>query len=310
MPTTNYRVEPERYAKCIEISKKVRWDIDKDVIRGREFDFGKKFLPDGLSKIDTLDFLTKDEQRFLSQIQGRTYANMFGFVERFIVAKILEVTRNHWLGEQVALEALVRFCDEELKHQELFRRIELMIAPGMPRGYTFRWDPNEVAAAVLSKSTWAVLGLIYEIELFTQTHYKESIEPDEHLSELYKDLFLFHWKEEVTHAFMDELEWPIEDQKLTPFERDQAVTDLIELVSDVDAILQAQVSADVDYFSRNCERSFSEEEMKKILTGVLSAYRWQYIFSGTTHHSFTALLNNLTTEGQRQRLGEALGAIK
>jgi hypothetical protein len=310
MPTTNYRVEPERYAKCIEISKKVRWDIDKDVIRGREFDFSKKFLPDGLSKIDTLDFLTKDEQRFLSQIQGRTYTNMFGFVERFIVAKILEVTRNHWLGEQVALEALVRFCDEELKHQELFRRIELMIAPGMPPGYTFRWDPNEVAAAVLSKSTWAVLGLIYEIELFTQTHYKESIEPDEHLSELYKDLFLFHWKEEVTHAFMDELEWPIEDQKLTPFERDQAVTDLIELVSDVDAILQAQVSADVDYFSRNCERSFSEEEMKKILTGVLSAYRWQYIFSGTTHHSFTALLNNLTTEGQRQRLGEALGAIK
>jgi hypothetical protein len=70
------------------------------------------------------------------------------------------------------------------------------------------------------------------------------------------------------------------------------------------------VSADVDYFSRNCERSFSEEEMKKILTGVLAAYRWQYIFSGTTHHSFTALLNNLTTEGQRQRLGEALGAIK
>ena len=25
------------YAKCIEISKRVRWDIDKDVIRGREF---------------------------------------------------------------------------------------------------------------------------------------------------------------------------------------------------------------------------------------------------------------------------------
>ena len=61
----------------------------------------------------------------MSQIQGRTYANMFGFVERFIVAKILEITRNHWLGDQIALEALVRFCDEELKHQELFRRIEL-----------------------------------------------------------------------------------------------------------------------------------------------------------------------------------------
>ena len=129
------------YAKCIEISKKVRWDIDKDVIRGREFDFSKKFLPDGISKIDELDFLTKDEQCFLSQIQGRPSANMFGFVERFIVAKIMEISRNHWLGDQIALEALVRFCDEELKHQELFRRIELMIGRGMPPGYTFRWIP-------------------------------------------------------------------------------------------------------------------------------------------------------------------------
>ena len=45
-------IETERYSKCIEISKKVRWDIDKDVIRGREFDFSKKFLPDGISKVD------------------------------------------------------------------------------------------------------------------------------------------------------------------------------------------------------------------------------------------------------------------
>ena len=304
------QIETERYAKCIEISKKVRWNIDKDVIRGREFDFSKKFLPDGISKIDKLDFLTQDEQRFLSQIQGRTYANMFGFVERFIVAKILEITRNHWLGDQIALEALVRFCDEELKHEELFHRIEKMIEPGMPPGYTFPWNPNEVAAAVLSKSTWAVLGLIYQIELFTQTHYKESIEPDENLSELYKDLFLFHWKEEVTHALMDELEWPIEDQKLTPADREQAVTELIELVSDFDGILQAQTATDVKYFSQHCGRSFREEEMKQILIGVLEAYRWQYIFSGTTHHNFTALLNKLTTEAQRQRLSAALMALK
>jgi hypothetical protein len=310
MPTSNYRVEPERYAKCIEISKKVRWDIDKDVIRGREFDFSKKFLPDGLSKINQLDFLTQEEQRFLSQIQGRTYANMFGFVERFIVGKILDITRNHWLGEQVALEALVRFCDEELKHEELFRRVEAMLASGMPPGYNFPWDPNEVAGAVLSKSTWAVLGLIYQIELFTQTHYKESIAPEANISELYKDLFLFHWKEEVTHAMMDGLEWPLEDQKLTPVQREQAVTELIELVTDVDRILQAQVVADIEYFSQNCGRSFRQEEMQKISAVMLAAYRWQYILSGTAHHSFGRLLHNLTTEGQRQRLSEALEAIK
>ena len=118
----------QRYAKCIEASKRIRWDIDRDVIRGRQFDFDKKFMPDGLSKITELTFLRPAEARFLSQIQGRTYANMFALVERFIGAKTLELSSDHWLGDQVALEALVRLTDEELKHQELFRRLERMAA--------------------------------------------------------------------------------------------------------------------------------------------------------------------------------------
>jgi hypothetical protein len=41
-------------------------------------------------------------------VQGRTYANMFGLVERFIAPKMLEISRDHWLGDQTAFEALVR----------------------------------------------------------------------------------------------------------------------------------------------------------------------------------------------------------
>jgi len=282
------------------------WDIDRDVIRGREFDFSNKFLPDGISKVDCLDFLSNEEKRFLSQIQGRTYANMFGFVERFIVAKILEITRDHWLGDQVALEALVRFCDEELKHQELFRRIEEMMVHGMPAGYIFPWDPNQVAAAVLEKSTWAVMALIYEIELFTQEHYKQSIEPDEDLSELYKDVFLYHWKEEAHHAFLDGLEWPRHDAKITPGERDKAVHELIELVGAVDGILQKQSESDVRYFIENSSRSFSNERIAHINDSVLGAYRWQYIFSGVEHPRFQELMQRLITESQQKRIGQAL----
>ncbi len=310
MQTSSYYVETERYAKCIEISKRVRWDIDQDVIRGRKFDFSKKFLPDGISKIHQLDFLNNDEKRFLSQVQGRTYANMFRLVERFIVAKILEVSRNHWLRDQIALEALVRFCDEELKHQELFRRVETMIAPGMPAGYTFLPGSDAVAADVLTKSTWAVLGLIYEIELFTQAHYKESIEPDENLDELYKDLFLFHWKEEVTHALMDAIEWPLEDQKLTPEKRDQAVDELIELVTAVDGLLQEQVKVDADYFRKSCGRSLRKEEMARLKITLLEAYRWQYIFSGVDHKHFRELLRDMTSEAQYRRIDASLGSIR
>jgi hypothetical protein len=309
MESIEYHVNTDRYAQCIQGSKRIRWDIDKDVIRGRDFDFSQKFLPDGISKVDQLDFLNDDERRLLGQIQGRTYANMFGFVERFITAKVLEVTRDHWLGDQTALEALVRFCDEELKHQELFRRIEKMMAGGMAEGYQFLPDPNEVAAAVLEKPTWAVLALILEIELFTQEHYKQSIEPDGNLSELYKDIFLFHWKEEAHHAVMDELEWPREDEKLAPTERDQAIDDVIELVAAVDGILQAQSAADAEYFLKVCDRSFSEEEIERIKASVLKAYRWQYIFSGVEHPRFQALFQSLTTEDQRQRINKALSPL-
>src|SRR4029077_14410261 len=128
---------------------------------------------------------------------------------------ILEISRDYWLGDQVALEALVRFTDEELKHQELFRRIERMVGEGMPAGYSFLPQPNDVANAVLGKCTWAVLALICHIELFVLAHYRQAIEPDGELSELWKDVFTFHAKEESQHAILDELEWTRENAKLT-----------------------------------------------------------------------------------------------
>src|SRR6185312_2120030 len=135
-----------------------------------------------LSLVDELAFLDAERQRYLSQIQGRTYASMFGLVERFIGAKMLEVSRDHWLGDQVALEALVRFTDEELKHQELFRRIELLAARAMPVGYMFVPEANAVAEFVLGKCSWAVLALTCDIELITQVHYRESIAMDDDIS--------------------------------------------------------------------------------------------------------------------------------
>lgn len=309
MGQTAVMTDTDRYAKCIEASKRMRWEIDKDVIRGREFNFSQKFLPDGLAKIEAFSTLTGDEKRLISQIQGRTYANVFGLVERFVCVKVLEVSRDHCLGDQTALEALVRFTDEELKHQELFRRVDQMIAAGIPDGYTFVAEPNAVASVVLQKSTWAVLGLTCDIELFTQAHYKQSIGPDENLSELFKDIFLYHWREEAQHATLDELEWQREDAKLTPDDRDQAVDDLIALVAAVDGILQAQSAADASYFAAICGRPVSTEEMEQITQGLLGAYRWQYIFSGVQHPRFVQILSGMITESQGQRIANALAPL-
>jgi hypothetical protein len=306
---TEHSTDSARYAKCIEVSRRIRWDTDRDVIRGRPFDFGKPFLPEGLSKVAQLPFLGADDRRLFSQVQGRTYANMFALVERFIGAKVLELSRGHWLGDQVALEALVRLTDEELKHQEMFRRLERMMAPGMPAGYRFLPQPNDVAQAVLAASTWAVLALVCDIELFSQAHYRSSIQAETQIDPLWKDVFLFHWKEESQHAIVDELEWQRENENLDSSQRDQAVDELIGLVGAVDGIVQMQAKADADYFVLAAAGVFDGAQQQAIHATLLAAYRWQYIVSGVQDPRFLEVLGRMIDARQAARINAALAPI-
>jgi hypothetical protein len=298
-----------RYAQVVRLSKKSEWQIDRDLLQNRQFDFTRNFLPAGLSRVDTIPFLSTHDARLLSQIQGRTYAYIFGLVERFISAKMLDQGRAHALGDQHALEALIRFTNDELKHQELFRRVEQMIADQMPLGYRQVANPSDVARAVLAASTWAVLALTCHIELFVQSHYVESIVSDANLCPLFKDVFKYHWKDESQHVVLDELEWKDEHARLSPAQRDQAVDDLIALVGAVDGILQGQSAADVEYFTRIASREFTEGEIANINRTVLGAYRWQYIITGVQHPHFGKLLSSMTTPAQMQRIQSALAPI-
>jgi hypothetical protein len=287
----------------------VHWEVEADVIRGRRFDTAHKFLPDGLALSHEFTTLSPAEKRFVSQIQGRTYANVFGLVERFINAKVLELSHEHWFGDQHALEALVGFSEQELKHQALFRRIDAMIGEVLPPGYRFDVDANAVAHAVLGKSTWAVLALTLDIELFTQTHYLESIDHDTNLSELFKDVFLFHWKEESQHAILDELELVRHDSEVSETQRDRAIDEFIELVAAVDGILQAQAKADAAYFLAVSKLPAEGAQASQVEAGLLKAYRWQYIVSGTLEPRFQHVLGSLVSERQMARIQEALGPL-
>ncbi len=310
MNMMNVEEPVDRYQKCIDASKRVRWDIEEDIIRGRQFNAANKFLPDGLTGMQNADFLSEEDQVFVSQIQGRTYTKVFGVAERFVNAKILELSNDHSLTDQTALEALIRFSDEELKHQALFRRVDELCEQVMPAGYSFDADPNVVAQAVLSKSTWAVLALTLHIELFTQSHYRESIDQDPSVSELYRDVFKYHWKEECQHAIIDEMELRRIDATITAAERDIAVDEFIELVGAVDSILQDQAHADTAYFSRTVDRTVSEDEQENVHDMLLRAYRWQYILSGAEHRRFQKVLGELLTPTQTMRIDTAIAMLR
>ena len=61
--TTTFPIQTEQYASCVEASKRVRWDIDRDVIRGRDFDMDHKLLPDSISGIQRFEFLDDRRKR-------------------------------------------------------------------------------------------------------------------------------------------------------------------------------------------------------------------------------------------------------
>src|SRR4029077_11697450 len=106
-----------------------------------------------------------------------------------------------------------------------------------------------------------------------QLHYRQSIDPDPELSPLFKDVFLYHWKEESQHALLDELELLRNDATLTFAERDRAVDELIGVVAAVDGLLRGQASADAAYFAANAGRSVGAGEACDIEAAFLRAYR-------------------------------------
>ncbi len=303
------RIDSARYGKCLHNAQKVAWDIDADVIRFRQLGTDCKFLPDSLSLVTQLSFLNEGQRRLLSQVQGRTYAYLFGLIERCINAKVLELGRAHCFGDQTALAAMLRFVQDELKHQELFRRVEKLADLALPPGYRMTTDPDSAAAAMLGKATWAVLALTCFVELFTQAHYLHSIRDDNQLSPLFRDVFYYHWVEEVQHTTLDELEWQRVHDGMSADAVDAAVTDLIKLVRMLDRILQAQASADVEYFCSCAGVYLDRERSNAVKMCLLRAYRLQYVVSGARIERFQRALSSKLTSEQMQLVEAAFAPL-
>ena len=117
------------YQECLDNSKKVAWKED-DVFAGKNFDFSKRFLPNRLSGVDNITCLNDNEKRQLNQIMGNAYCHIFAFVEEFIIPMVTQAALKDAYGEKVRLRSLLRFAEEELKHQELFRRAVAQSVPG------------------------------------------------------------------------------------------------------------------------------------------------------------------------------------
>ena len=93
-----------------------------------------------------------------------------------------------------------------------------------------------------------MLALTLDIELFTQAHYRASIEPDADCRSCGRTYSCSTGRRSPSTPCLTSSSSSAEDARLSPAERDAAVDELIALVGAVDGILQAQAEADARYF--------------------------------------------------------------
>ena len=297
------------YQDCLDNSKKVAWKED-EVFAGKHFDFSKRFLPNTLSGVNEITCLNNDEKRQLNQIMGNAYCHLFAFVEEFIIPMVTEAVLKDVHGDEVRLRSLLRFAEEELKHQELFRRAMALFDHGFGTACGLIPNREEVAKVVLSKSRLAGLYLTTLIEWFTQVHYIEHVRDDSGLDALFRELLRVHWLEEAQHAKLDTLLIDEIAETATLEEREAAIDELLELGGAVDGLLSQQIELNIETLERATDRRFTAAEKEEITTKTQRAWRWTFLVSGLEHPNFIKLVNELTTEGpgKIRRAAEALSA--
>jgi hypothetical protein len=284
------------YGDILQNSLKVAW-TERQVLDGRDFDYSKRFLPNRLSGVDDIGCLNQGEKLKLNQIMGNAYCHIFAYVEEYIIPQALEAAQRDVYGNETRLRTLLRFAEDESKHQELFRRSNALFERGFGVKCGLIPAREEVAKVVLSKSRLCSYLLTSMIEWFTQTHYLEHMSGRSELDELFVDLIKYHWMDEAQHAKIDSLLIDEITGEMSEEDREAAVDELLELGGAIDGLLSQQADLDLESFAKAIGRTLSDQEKAEIKRNTLRAYRWTFLVSGLEHPQFVKIVSELTRRG-------------
>ncbi|MBK9266953.1 MAG: diiron oxygenase [Polyangiaceae bacterium] len=284
------------YASCIRSSEKVAWKLDAVMPPETKIDFSRPFLPEGLFSIERLTCLTPAQRLMLNQISGNSYLNLFAFVEEYITAMAVKHAQAELFGDHLAVRALVRFAEEEAKHQQLFWRYCSTFERDFGHKCHLLGAAAEVAGVILGKSTLAVTLVTLHLELMTQAHYTESVRGNQNLDPLFCDLLRHHWMEEAQHARIDALEL---DKLLDAVGPEQIATcfdEYIELLDAFDGLLLTQSQLDLQTLSEALGQTFSDADAKAIVASQHAAYRNTFLISGMTNKAFEEIVRTISPQ--------------
>lgn len=298
------------YESCVRASERISWKLDEVFPPDMKLDFGRRFLPATMVPAEELAFLSADERLKLNQIMGNSYLYLFYFVEEYIIASVLQHANAEMFGDPIELRALLRFADEEVKHQQLFVRFR----EAFERDFGFPCDvienPQAVAEVILAKSPMAVLLTTLHLELLTQQHYVEGFRDGESttLDPFFASLLKHHWLEEAQHAKIDALELKKLADVSSADQVETAVTDYLGILQAMAGLFEQQATLDVTSLERATGRTFSDEQRAAITGSQLHAYRRAFIVLGIENAGFQKYLAQFS-ESAPQRVTSQVGAL-
>jgi hypothetical protein len=297
------------YQSLIQLSERVAWRIDDVINNTTRLDFGRAFLPDSLVLAGEIKCLSPAEKLTLNHIRGNSYCHIFGYVEEYIIAVAVRHASAEIFGDEKTLRALLRFAEEESKHQTMFKRFGAVFADGFATRCDVIGDAETVAGVILSKSPIAVLLVTLHLELTTQQHFVDCFrEGREEVDPLFQQMFRSHWLEESQHAKIDVLELEKLAAEADEAMLETAITDYLALVGAFDGLLVQQAKLDVESLSRAIGRHLSEAERAEILAVQNKAYRSTFLVSGMTNPSFIKWVGEVSPSWQ-SRIAEAAAKL-
>jgi hypothetical protein len=291
------------YASIVAASEKVAWSVD-EIFRDRRFDASKPIVPASWVRTQALEFLTDQDQLTLNHCRAFSYAHLNGNYEEFIPLHLTGIIQQDWHDDRAHLRALFRFGEEEMKHQQLFRRMETVLEAscGHPFGRYFDDDKAQVTAftnAVLAYPPLPRFLLLLAFEFGTRRHYVESIQERtaESGDSLYVDVLKAHWLEEAQHVKSDMIEVAQLAQALSPDELSVAFDQVLGIGGLVDATFVGQVDQEIATLQQVTGRTLSAAEMTMLHDTLYQSLSAIIAGVALTDPSFAKVALELSKEG-------------
>ena len=254
------------YATIVSASEKVAWTVD-GVFQDRRIDASKPIVPAAWVGTDGVPFLGDREQLVLNHCRAFSYVHLLGNYEEFIPLHLSDAMQDDWHGDRAHLRALLRFGEEEMKHQQLFLRAEHVLEEscGHPFGRHFdagKRRATELTEAILAFPLLPRFLILLALEWGTQRHYVDSIH-DRGAGRgdpLYVDVLRAHWIEEAQHARTDALEVDRLARGASASQLSRVFDDVAGIGALVDGTIAGQVEQEIATLAAVHVRAFSDSQ--------------------------------------------------